>query len=267
MIVRTQQPLDVFDRNPALCMTNERKFLFFRTIWQFGIEILLDVPGPRIIITRILDRRAAKDVAEVVFVMIRIKVMLFDQFLKTRRRQRVIRIKIKFVNVRSVWSNDVCIIRNSDGCPLMTAVCFQIPDFILIGKSNPVHLIRSVFFKNRTQTQDAFFCRMNVRQNKRQHVFFTDSVFNQRIDAQNPRIGRNRFSCRHCDVFAVDSGFAPNTLVTDRIRSARITQCFTLGRKRNLDLAQFGLIRARLIFRLNDNELLRACPETAIFIS
>ena len=70
------------------------------------------------------------------------------------------------------------IIRYFAGYPVMTADGFKPPDLLRILKSNAVHFISAVLFKQAAEAFDTFTGTANIRQNQAYNIFLADTAFN-----------------------------------------------------------------------------------------
>ncbi len=83
LVVRAHHLLDLFDRQFVPRVADERQVLVGRLACRCITELLLNVPGPWIIVTGVGNRLAAKDLPKVVVpIEGRVELFLINQFLQ-----------------------------------------------------------------------------------------------------------------------------------------------------------------------------------------
>ena len=161
-IVGTFHKLHVFDADFFACPANEWQILINRCRIEFRVEVLLTVPGTWVVVPGILDRGGAENVAQVVPFRIWIEVIGFNQVAQIGTTHRVIASKIEIGDIEAVRRHHIGIVRNSDGCPMMTANTFKVPNLIFVSKCDPVAFVCAILFKQTAQALNPVPRAMNV---------------------------------------------------------------------------------------------------------
>ena len=182
--------------------------------------------------------------------------------------------KIKFVNAQLVRHGHIRFVRHTLGDPMMATNGFQPPNLVNVGEGNAVHLIGAKFLKQRTQTFHTLAGGGDVRKHKGEEILFANATgdfrlkaffaflalgrreFHERIGAKHTLIGGERFGGTHGNIRLVHTRFAPNAFLQIGIRHSRILQ--RIVRKIDFNMRKHALVLARLIFRLDYDEALRA---------
>ena len=161
---------------------------------------------------------------------------------------------------------------------------FQPPYIVHVLKSNAVVFVGSIGFQQFAQTQNPFARTMNIGQNERNEILFTDAAwhfrnvvgiaffalfwnaFNKRIRTLYTWIGRQGFCRRHGDIAGVYTDCCPLSFSQKRIRHCRIAQ--RIFRKRNFNMRKNGTIDFGLLFRKNNVEAFFGKTDaSAVFIT
>ena len=182
--------------------------------------------------------------------------------------------KIKFVNAQLIRHGHIRFVRHTLGDPMMAANGFQPPNLVNVGEGNAVHLIGAKFLKQRTQTFHTLTGGGDVRKHKCEEILFANTTgdfrlkaffaflalgrleFHERIGAKHTLVGGERFGGTHGNVRLIHTSFAPNAFFQIGIRHSRILQ--RIVRKVDFNMRKHALVLARLIFRLDYDEALRA---------
>ena len=246
------------------------------------IKISCHIPGTRRVIDMIRIRMRTEALPRINPVALRllnfiretqIQVVLLNKVFHILRANILILLgkgifKIKVINPQLIRHHDIGIVRNTACDEMMSSDGFKPPDFLLIRESNTVGLIRAVLRKKFSQTLYPFFRAVDIRENERNKVLFSDSsnhfrlsvlcgpILDKRIGGKHTLVIGNRFRRGHGNVFTVDSCCAPNTAAFYGIRHIGIAK--PLLRKRNLHMAPNGSISEVSILRFPDKPLLRA---------
>jgi len=145
----------------------------------------------------------------------------------------------------------------------MTADGFKPPDFIGILKSNAVHFISAVLFKQAAEALNPFTGTANIRQDQAYNIFLTDtalgffmSIFrglinNQWISAKHSWIGSDGFCGCHGHIGFIDAAGSPDTVAINCIGNSGIAH--RIIRKVDLYVREDRDVFARLFIRMNDH--------------
>ena len=149
----------------------------------------------------------------------------------------------------------------------MTADGFKPPDFIRILKSDAVHFISAVLFKQAAKAFDTFTGAADIRQNKAYDIFFADTAFdfflsifgrmidNQWISTQNSGIGSDGFGGGHGNIGFIDAAGGPDTFAFKGIWYSGITH--RIVRKVDFHMGKDRYVFAGLLIRVNHHVFLR----------
>ena len=163
--------------------------------------------------------------------------------------------EIEGIDSLLVRHDHVLVIRHPLRNPVMTADGLQPPDFIHILEPHRIHLVGSVLLQQASQPFHPFPGGMNIRQNQRRHVLFSEAVRHHRVRSLHHGIGCNRFRGRHGDIHFVDAALSPvSAHLLNRIRRFRVAH--RLIRQVDLEIRENRMIVPRLIFRHDHFELL-----------
>lgn len=266
LVVGAEDELNVLDANFAVGPADERQVLVNRRGVKFRIEVLLAVPCAGVVVARVLDGGRTKDVAEVVAFTIGVEVVLLNQVLEVSAGHVVFMVvKVKVVDVKAVWCHYVSVVGNTDSGPVMTGDTFEPPYFIVVGEANSVGLIGTILFQQATEAFDPFAGAVDVWQSDGWHVFFTDTFVNQWVHTEDTAIGRDGFGGSHCDVIAVNTSGCPEPVAVDGFWCRGVLE--RVVRQVDVELAEHGLVVARLVCGTNHDELLWVQRFVAVFVT
>ena len=175
-------------------------------------------------------------------------------------------VQIKPVKTELIRHDDIFFIFDFACHPVMTTDGFKPPDFIFIIKSDAIWLISSILFDQLTKSDDTFFSWVDIRKNKNNQIFFTDSTRNILfllwlcltvsyvwITSKHTGICCGCFSCCHTDIGGIDTGSCPDPIFQINIRAACIRH--RIVRQINCKMWNHTFILSRLLFRWNNDQL------------
>ena len=151
-----------------------------------------------------------------------------------------------------VRHDNIFLVRHALRDPVMSPDCLHPPDLADILKTYTVHLIGSVLLEELSQTNDPFSRAVDIWEHNGHQIFLPYSAFDQRICAENSRVGSDGFRGSHRYIAGIDAGLPPYSLIRERIRH----RCVPHGiiRKVDLDLRDNGFIMSRLLLRRDHDE-------------
>ena len=285
-----QHILHIFDGDFAFRLASPRNIVGNRLVVGIltipllvvRVEETLHVPGTRSVVHVVGIGVGAERVTRVERSGIlhrQVKMVAFDELGQIGGAHVVLLLakrifKIKFVNAQLVRHGHIRFVRHTLGDPMMAANGFQPPDLVDVGESNAVHLIRAILLKQSAQTFHTLTGGGDVRQHESKEILFANATgdfrlialfaflafgrreFHERIGTEHTLIGGERFGGAHGNVRLVHTRFAPNAFLQIGIRHSRILQ--RIVRKIDFNMRKHALVLARLIFRLDYDEALRA---------
>ena len=183
-------------------------------------------------------------------------------------------VQIEFVDAQLVRHGHVCRIRHTLGDPMMAADGFHPPDLVHVGEGNAVHLIGAVFLKQRAQALHAFTGRLDIRQDDGQEILLADAAgdlglitvlaflafgrnkLDKGIGAKHTLVGGQCLGGAHGHVGLVHAGLSPHAFLQIGVGNTGVLH--GVVRQVDLNMGDDRTVLARLILRLDDNELLGA---------
>ena len=175
--------------------------------------------------------------------------------------------QVELVDTKLIRHDHIDIIRYFAGYPVMTADGFKPPDFIGILKSNAVHFISAVLFKQAAEALNPFTGTANIRQDQAYNIFLTDtalgffmSIFrglinNQWISAKHSWIGSDGFCGCHGHIGFIDAAGCPDTIAFKGVGYSGITH--RIVRKVDFHMGKDRYVFAGLLIRVNHHVFLR----------
>ena len=139
-----------------------------------------------------------------------VQAVVLHECLQVRRADEVFRIaEIKEVDPQLVGDHGIGIIRKTTGHPVVSANGFQPPDVFAVAEADAVHFIGPILLQQGSQTQAAFLCGSDIRQDDGHKILLADAAFHQRIGSLDPGIGGDGLRGSHRHVRCIDPSRSP----------------------------------------------------------